>query len=154
MHHTGLLAACLFALALAGCGAPAAAPGAATAIAPDRSPLADTSWKLEAFGDAAGPRPVLANSTITLAFSAEQRTASGRSGCNSYGGRYAVAGDRVSFDEIASTAMACADGSVMDQEQRFQQALLETSTYRVAGDRLEISYGDGKVLRFVAATAT
>jgi heat shock protein HslJ len=114
------------------------------------SPLANTSWKVEAFGDAGSPQPIIAGSELTLTFDGAAQMVSGRSGCNSYGGNYTVEGDKITFDEITSTLMACESQPLMDQEARFQQALRAVERYRIEGDRLELTYAGTKVLRLRA----
>jgi heat shock protein HslJ len=117
-------------------------------LAPDHSPLANTSWKLEALGTPY--QRLAANTEITISFEGAEHVAQGSAGCNSYGARYAVSDSMLSFTELASTAMACDIPGVMDQEQRFQQALLAVERYRLEGDRLEFVYAGNNVLRWVA----
>jgi heat shock protein HslJ len=125
-------------------------PTRATPAAPNpENPLANTSWQLEAFGDAGNPQPVLAGSEVTMTFSGAE-SVGGRSGCNSYGGKYTIDGAKITFSAIASTEMACESQKVMEQEAQFQQALLAVENYQLAGDRLELTYAGTKVLRLKA----
>jgi heat shock protein HslJ len=114
-------------------------------------PLANTQWELVSMGAPGAEAPVIAGSQVTLAFEADGR-AGGESGCNTYGGNYRVDGDAITFDEVASTLMACADQAVMDQEQRFFLALQNAGTFELSGDNLAIQSADGQsVLNFTAA---
>ena len=60
----------------------------------------------------------------------------GFGGCNAFTGSYKLdaSASRLSFGEIASTMMACADG--MDVEQIFHKALRSADSYALNGDRL------------------
>jgi len=120
-----------------------ASPGAA-----DTSPLANTSWKLESFGDPSAPTAALAESQITLMFDGAKQAISGNSGCNSYGGSYQVDGAKLTLSEIVSTLMACASQRRACQEAQFQGALRSVSQYTIDGERLELTYDGAKVLRF------
>lgn len=104
-------------------------------------PLVDTSWQLTTFGPTGAETPVVADSTVTLAFSADG--AGGNTGCNSYGGDYTAEGDTVSFGEMVSTLMACADEAIMAQEQAYLAALQSAARFEVTADNLTIWYDDG-----------
>jgi heat shock protein HslJ len=93
--------------------------------------------------------PVVPGTEITLTFQSGGQ-AGGSGGCNSYGSQYQVQDGTISFDAIITTEMACLDEGVMDQEQRYYQALQAAGTYELAGDQLKITSGDGQVvLNFV-----
>lgn len=105
--------------------------------------LAGSVWVAE---EIAGT-PVTGDKPITLRFDADG-SASGRGGCNSYGGTYTLAGDALSFSPLAATRMACAP-DVMDQEQRYFDALAKVTRYAVADDgALLLETGEGKEVRF------
>lgn len=111
--------------------------------------LGGTSWELVSFGPTGAETDAVAGSTVTLHFDMKGQ-AGGNSGCNSYGGSYQVAGNDISFGEIASTLMACADDAAMEQEGRYLDALHAADSFAIAGDRLTITYGGGQsVLNFV-----
>jgi heat shock protein HslJ len=122
--------------------------------APDTSPLANTAWRLESFGDPAAPTTALAEATITLSFDSAEHGVSGNSGCNSYGGTYQVDGSKLKLSQIVGTLMACSSQPLMDQETQYQQALGKVSQYAIDGDMLELTYDGTKVLRFRAASPT
>jgi heat shock protein HslJ len=155
-----LLGVAVVVITLSACGQPAGLPATssptsalastADAQASDQSPLANTNWQLVSFGAPRQPQPLVANSEITITFREADHVARGSAGCNSYGGTYAVGDTTLSLIDLAFTAMACDSPGVMDQEQRFQQALLSVERYRMEGDRLELVYDGGNVLRWVA----
>jgi heat shock protein HslJ len=116
--------------------APSETPGAA-------NPLAGSQWNLESFGPIGSETPVGEGSTITLEFGAGGQ-AGGSGGCNSFGTQYEVQDGVLSFGQIASTLMACTDEGVMDQEQRYFQALQNAGEFSLDADRLTILYDDGQ----------
>lgn len=76
----------------------------------------------------------------------------GSGGCNSYGGAYEINGDQLSLHDINSTLIACIDGKITQQEQRYFEALQSTKTFEIKGNRLTITYDSGKdVLEFEKA---
>jgi heat shock protein HslJ len=105
-----------------------------------KDPLSGTKWQLRNLGDAE-PIP---GSVVTIEF-ADQRM-SGSAGCNSYGAGYEIDGDRLVFDAIAMTEMACADDTVMQQESKFTQLLGQVMTYKLFKDELALSDKGGNVL--------
>ncbi len=126
-----------------------AVPGAV----PEGDPLVNTSWHLTTLGPAEAETPVVADSPATLTFSADG-TAGGNTGCNSYGGDYTVESDTLSFGEMVSTLMACADEAVMAQEQAYLQALQSAARFEVTADHLTIWYDEGNSqLNFAPQTA-
>ncbi|MGH2523598.1 MAG: META domain-containing protein [Anaerolineales bacterium] len=140
-------------LMLAAC-APAATPPAASSTDLPPVPanaLAGTAWNLVSFGAPGAETPVVEGSTVTLEFQADGQ-ATGSGGCNSYGGAYQAQDGALSFSAIASTKMACADEGMMQQEQRYFEALQSASGYELTGDQLAITYADG-VLNFVRRAA-
>jgi heat shock protein HslJ len=111
---------------------------------PSETGLENTHWSLVSFGSPGAERPLVEGSTITLMLAAGQ--AGGSGGCNSYGGTYQVDGTSISFGDITSTLLACADASITEQEQRYFQALESAGQYEVVGDQLRITYDDGNGL--------
>jgi heat shock protein HslJ len=99
-------------------------------------------WTVEEIAGA----PVSGETPITLQLGADGR-ASGRGGCNSYGGAYTLAGEALHFSPLASTRMACAP-ALMDQEQRYFDTLAKVTHYAVADDgALLLETGEGKEIR-------
>jgi heat shock protein HslJ len=99
-------------------------------------------WRVEEIAGTA----VTGESPITLKLDAGGG-ASGRGGCNSYGGSYTLAGEALHFSPLASTRMACA-AALMDQEQRYFDTLTQVTHYAVADDgALLLETGEGKEIR-------
>jgi len=123
-------------LLLAGCtGGPERAGEAAGAIV---GPV----WVAEEIAGAAVGR----EAPITLQLGADGN-ASGRGGCNGYGGPYTLAGDALRFGPLAATKMACAP-ALMDQEQRYFDTLAQVTRYAVADDgALLLTTAEGKEMR-------
>lgn len=76
---------------LKGCGA---------AVQEERSMLANTRWTVWQING----RPVRAERPLTVNFTADR--VEGKL-CNGFGGRYALAGDRLRVDDVVATRMAC-----------------------------------------------
>jgi putative lipoprotein len=101
------------------------------------------SWKLTSYGPAGAPTPAVANVEAGLTFNTDG-TVTGNSGCNSFGGSYAVNGDKVTFKEIISTLMAC-DDPRMAQEEAVHKVLTDTATFKIEGNTLTLT-NNGMVL--------
>jgi hypothetical protein len=107
--------------------------------------LENTHWSLVFFGPEGAENPVIAGSLITLILVDGQ--AGGFGGCNAYSATYEVEGESLSFGEITSTLIACADEQMTEQEQQYFTALQTISSYVLEGNQLRIMY-DGGVLTF------
>ncbi len=115
--------------------------------------LLNSSWQLVSLGPIGATTPVIADTTITLAFGGDDGQASGQGGCNSYSAAYTVQGDSLKFEEVTSTLMACADQAVTEQEQGYLEALQTAGRFTVDGDTLEIWYqNNGAVLNFARSS--
>jgi heat shock protein HslJ len=78
---------------------------------------------------------------------------SGADGCNRVTGSYQLAGDRVTFGQVAATQMACLHSS--GTEEPFREALKNAARLTVEGDRLELFDAKGTQLAaFVAVSKT
>ena len=116
--------------------------------------LAGSRWTLVSFGAPGAQTPVIEGTKVTLEFRAGGAVA-GSGGCNSYGGQYVTEDGAISFREIVHTEMACLAEGVMEQEQRFFEALSSASGFERSGDRLAISYDNGNgVLNLLGAATT
>ncbi|HSB02587.1 MAG TPA: META domain-containing protein [Anaerolineales bacterium] len=98
------------------------------------------SWKLTSYGPVSAPTPAVADAEAGLTFK-EDGTVTGNSGCNGFGGDYTVKGDRVTFDQIVSTLMAC-DDPRMAQEEAVHKVLTDTATFEVEGNTLTLTNND------------
>jgi len=110
-------------------------------IPPMETGLENTHWSLVSFGSPGAERPLVEGSTITLMFAGGQ--AGGFGGCNSYGSEYRIEGNSISFEQIVSTLVACAEETVTRQEQEYFQALGSASSYEISGNQLMITYDEG-----------
>ena len=119
---TALLTA---ALVLSACGS-----GSQTAS------LSGTSWTLVSFGPADAQTAAVEGIQTSLIFDLKGNI-SGNMGCNSFGGKYEVTGDTVSFSEVISTMMACADPR-MNQERAAFKILNSSATFKLDGDTLKL----------------
>lgn len=152
-------------IALAACTKPTeeTPPPAAPTIAPAVSdapavpaqapPLAGYHWRLQDAKTAQGQRLdalfVRPDQPITLDFS------DGRIGvsntCNRMSGGYALDGDKLTINRMASTMMACADSKLMALDQEAGKRLEGASTWALqTGDapRLTLTNAAGDVLAF------
>lgn len=70
---------------------------------------------------------------------------SGLGGCNRFGSRYDLEGDRLTFTPPMATRMACAP-HIMKAEQDFFEMLARVKRMELEGDTLKLLDGSGKVL--------
>lgn len=117
----------------------------ACGIAGFGDPLNETSWELASVDGAAAVTDV----KVTAVFKDGQ--VSGTGGCNSYGGKYEVSGDRIQISEIVSTLMACSGEGVMDQEASFLGNLEKAESFKLSEGKLEIVTSDGKTVALSVA---
>ena len=145
----------ILALVLAACAQALPQPSPLLSPTPPGSnPLTGTEWRLASFGPAGALQPVLPGSTITLRFE-QNGQATGSGGCNSYGASYQVQGSNLAISQVISTEMACLQQGVMEQEQRYFQALQSTGSFVLGSDQLVISYNNGQgALNFVPNAVT
>lgn len=70
---------------------------------------------------------------------------SGLGGCNRFGSRYDLDGDRLTFSTPMATRMACAP-DLMKAEQAFFEMMARVRRMALSDDRLSLLDGEGKVL--------
>ncbi|TDP44477.1 META domain-containing protein [Zavarzinia compransoris] len=100
--------------------------------------LSGTTWQLETLGG----QPVPADNIPTLAI-AEDGRVSGFAGCNRYMGGTTIAGDKLSFTQMASTRMACLNVTI---ELDYLASLENVAAYRIEDGRLSLIDAVGHVL--------
>ncbi len=82
----------------------------------------------------------------TISFFAIDKKVEGNTGCNSFFGKYTLDLYALSFNDIASTEMAC-DQPIMDVENAFLNALRDTGSYELENSVLTFySKADRSVL--------
>lgn len=87
--------------------------------------------------------PPLDGTTIDLTITTD--SVSGSSGCNTYTGGATLTMETSTLEvdpELASTMMAC-EQPIMDQEQRYLEALAGVASYEMAADELVLKDSQG-----------
>jgi len=133
-----LVAAC----APYGAGSSGAAGGAVV-------PLEGTTWTLVEVGGQPA-RPAGTSGAPSMRFDAAETRAGGNTGCNSFGGSYALSGGSLRFGALVSTRRACVDEALNAQEAAFLGALDATRSWRIDGSTLVLGGETGPVARFTA----
>jgi heat shock protein HslJ len=87
--------------------------------------------------------PLIKGYRITLEIAAESVT--GKSACNTYGGRMDTSGDSVSLDGLGGTEMGCAR-PVMHSEETYLNTLLVADTIEREGDTLTLTGPDAELV--------
>jgi heat shock protein HslJ len=105
--------------------------------------LEDTYWRLLTLIDQAVIAPDPQREPHMMLRSLDHRVI-GFAGCNRMRGDYDVEGDRLEFDGVAGTMMACP--GVMEGERAFHDALKRTFSYRITGERLILLDENGEPL--------
>jgi heat shock protein HslJ len=121
--------------------APAAAP-----IEPEANEvtheLVGTRWALVRLGS----QPVTVREGAQepfLALESAESRAVGHGGCNRFTGGYKLSDRALSFEQMASTRMACPE---METESAFMKALEATTQWDIAGSHLDLFGADGAVV--------
>ena len=106
--------------------------------------LNGTTWELYSIGKYSP----IAGSKTTIQF--DNGRVHGLGGCNQYGGEYQVSGNRLSFDKLYMTEMACmSPEGVMDQESTFLRFLGGAQGFELVDNHLQIYGAGGEALTFV-----
>ncbi len=119
---------------------PAAAP--TPTYSPANAELQDTYWKLMLLNETE-VKDGGSQREAHIIFGPESRI-SGSDGCNNYMGTYMLAGEEVTFSQMATTKMACESGA--EQPQAFSDALAAVASYNVHADQLELRNSEGTVI--------
>ena len=94
-------------------------------------PLEGTTWKLAKM-EAIPAKAIDAEADFfTLQFSAADTLVSGRTNCNRFFGKYELKGQKLEFENLGMTRMACAD---MQYEDAFVKMLDEVDGYEIKGE--------------------
>ncbi|WOE31198.1 MULTISPECIES: META domain-containing protein [unclassified Acinetobacter] len=98
--------------------------------------LQSTTWIATKIGN--DPIQYAQNSAprASLKFDATTHRVTGTDGCNRLMGNYTVEKDRIQFEQMATTRMACLNNNHLDQ--KFNQALAKVTHYQVFGNTLKL----------------
>ena len=79
-----------------------------------------------------------------VTFDISKNTISGNNSCNGFSGEVAIDGDKIAFDKIIQTMMACEGIG----EQTFSKTLSAVTSYKVENNILSLYAGDIEMMRF------
>lgn len=143
-------------LLLAGLSASLAAcqmVGSSDEIPAEDLPLVGPTWQLISFRDASGYASSVTEELLTVIFEkggkfgAKGLHLGGTSAHNAFGGTYVAGKDSsLSMNAYGGTFAGVPDGS---RYLDFLTALEHATSYEIEGDRLRITYGNGKTLVFM-----
>jgi putative lipoprotein len=105
--------------------------------------LENTYWKVMAIR---GNSVVVAENQREphLLLDPDGRRVTGHGGCNSLAGSYELTADRITFGQVASTMMACANG--MEQERALHEALRAVVRWQISGEQLKLLDSQGSTI--------
>ena len=83
-----------------------------------------------------------------LKLQAENKVASGFSGCNTFTGSFEMYGNALTFTPLAATQRACIEG--MDIEPAYLSRLQSVTRFKIEGDSLTLFADDHVALKFEA----
>jgi len=110
--------------------------------------LFQTEWELIKMG-AAKPKLTATDNNISILFSKDNSHFAGFSGCNRYSGKYDIKKEKLLFDNIISTKMACPEAD-MTFETNYLNALNKVNNFAINGDTLFLKKDERAVLIFLA----
>jgi len=109
--------------------------------------LEGTNWRLASLTGVDGALLASAARPVTARFASGR--IEGFSGCNVFTGAYTLSADRISFNPVAGTLMAC-PSPAMEIENAFKGALTGTLRYAISENRLTLTAASGATLVFAA----
>lgn len=144
-RHSFLAALMVSTLALTGC----AGIDAASSDAASNASLENTYWKLVTVGKRQAVVSGEAREAHLVLHTEDVRLA-GSTGCNNLMGSYDRKGGQLSFDQLATTKMACSS-ELMALERNFLNTLNDVASWQVVGETLTLDNAQGEELaRFEA----
>jgi len=109
------------------------------------SPIEDTTWVLESYGEPGMMKLPLPNIQITVYFDSATEELTGDAGCNTYSGGYQLNDNQISFPGgLAITEMWCG-GEVAQQEAEYMQMFTAADSFEVNNGNLQLNC-DGKLI--------
>ncbi len=120
----------------------------------NRAPLEDTYWRLTAMGPVSAPQAPVPGADFTALFVRQPGAVSGvmvgGTGCNVYNATYAANLSEIKINlPVKTNNPGCVVG-LPEQEGQYFLALNSATSYSILGDTLQIPYGDGQMLTFIA----
>ena len=103
--------------------------------------LENTYWKLMTLYGKPSETPDGAREIHFVLHHAGLRLA-GFSGCNSITGTYRLEGDKIKFQDLAGTLMACPN--ILDVEREIHEMFSNVTRFRISGETLQLSNGSGE----------
>ena len=110
---------------------------AACASAQPTTPITGT-WDIISYGPTSNPTPTLLDISRSIIFSADGKF-SGNVGCNSFSGTYTLTDGKITFQQTASTKLACTPDAIMQQEQATLRVLNGSVDLKIEGRHLTIT---------------
>ena len=105
-------------------------------------PLEGTQWKLAKMEAIPAKAIAAEEDFFTLEFNAADTMVAGRTNCNRFFGKYELKGQKLEFENLGMTRMACPE---MQYEDAFVKLLDEVDGYEIKGEELKF-YDDKKLL--------
>jgi heat shock protein HslJ len=137
MRYTALGIMLAAVLAAMGCGrAGSVGPGEAPPAA-DGDTLRGQSFTSTEFTEQGKPRPLVADTSISLRFTDDGRLVA-NAGCNTMSGAVTLAGGRLDATDLSITEMGC-DPQRHEQDQRVSAFLTSKPSWRLDGENLVLS---------------
>ena len=78
-----------------------------------------------------------------IEFDIDESRITGNSGCNNFFGELSIDKDKISFENVGATRMACPD---MSTEDLLFKALDEISSYEIVDEELHLYSSDGSIV--------
>ena len=104
--------------------------------------LEGTTWKLAKMESIPATAINQETDFFTLEFNAADTMVAGRTNCNRFFGKYELKGQKLEFENLGMTRMACPE---MQYEDAFVKMLDEVDGYEIKGEELKF-YDDKKLL--------
>jgi heat shock protein HslJ len=103
----------------------------------------DVTWKLKAYGNSNNLQTVI-GSGITIEFVSKDKSVSGNTGINEYGGTFTVNKDcKLSISNMAWTLIGSSDANLTKQENDYLKLLQTTDKIEIINGELNINCGQG-----------
>ena len=111
--------------------------------------LANTTWILKSYGDAANMTPVLTYPrNVTLTFNSTVDGWYGDDSVNDYGGACHIENNSIAASEMTQTLVMAQDPALQKQADTYENLLVNAKTLTVTGNELIIYSSNGQALEF------